>query len=123
MTEWISRSSLKTNTGGEMDIADEVLGIFQEQVDTWGRMLDIEETAARWADAAHTIKGAALGIGALPLAEACAIAETKGRETPPPSRTNAALLLNDIRDALFPTLEEVSRIRYEISTLGYFRAS
>jgi HPt (histidine-containing phosphotransfer) domain-containing protein len=86
-------------------------------------MLVAREPAERWADAAHTIKGAALGIGANSLAEACRICEARGRSETPPSETEAALLINDIRDVLYPTLETVAKIIHEISVSGSFRAS
>lgn len=123
MTEWIDRLKLKQNTGNDAELAGEVLEIFKSQVETWGRMLDPMDEAERWADAAHTIKGAALGIGASQLAEACRAAETRGRAEPAPSRTQASLLINEIRDALLPTLEDVARINYEISVSGDFRES
>lgn len=123
MAVWINRKQLRDNTGDDPELAGEVLEIFRSQVDTWGKMLVASEPAAGWADAAHTLKGAALGIGAVALAEACKAAETRGREAPEPSQTQAALLLNDIRDALYPTLEEVAKILHEISVSGRYRAS
>ncbi len=123
MTDWIDRKLLKENTGGDIALAGEVLEIFRGQVDTWGKMLDSGAPCESWADAAHTIKGAALGIGANELAFVCKVAETKGRADPPPSPTVAAVLLNDIRDALFPTMEEAAKISHEISVSGRFRAS
>ena len=43
-------------------IIDEVLGLFQQQADIWEPMLDPSQPG--WRDAAHTLKGAAAGIGA-----------------------------------------------------------
>lgn len=123
MTVWINRKQLCDNTGDDPELAGEVLEIFRGQVDTWGRMLIASEPSTRWSDAAHTLKGAALGIGAVALAEVCKAAETRGRELPEPSQTQAALLLNDIRDALYPTLEEVAKILHEISVSGRYRSS
>ena len=123
MIEWIDRKQLSANTGGDAELAAEVLEIFKGQIDTWGQMLVAKEPAERWADAAHTIKGASLGIGALQLAEACKACEIRGRAEKAPSETEAALLINDIRDAMYPTLEEVAKIIHEISVSGRFRAS
>ncbi|MAK59983.1 MAG: phosphotransferase [Ponticaulis sp.] len=120
---WIERATLHANTGGDSELAVEVLDIFAGQVETWGQMLDAKSDPERWADAAHTLKGAALGIGAVQLADACKLAEEAGRSEPPPSLTRAALLLNDIRDVLMPTLEEVAKVRHELSVSGIFRAS
>lgn len=123
MNDWINRRQLHDNTGGDAELASEVLEIFRGQIDTWGKMLLPQEAPERWADAAHTIKGAALGIGASQLAETCKAAEARGRADPPPSMAQAAVLLNDIRDVMLPTLEEVAKILHEISVSGTFRAS
>lgn len=67
---------LETYAGGDLALVEEVLGLFQEQTRLWGPMLDA--SAEGWKDAVHTLKGAARGIGANPLADACEIAETAG---------------------------------------------
>lgn len=123
MTDWIDRNILMTNAGGDAELAREVLAIFKEQVDTWGRMLDPKTSPKSWADAAHTLKGAALGIGAQPLAEVCKLAEDRGREEPEPSIAQAALLLNDIRDVLLPTEEAVAKLDHQLSVSVPFSAS
>ncbi|MAP93564.1 MAG: phosphotransferase [Ponticaulis sp.] len=123
MSEWINRQALLANTGGDRELAAEVLEIFRTQVETWGRMLDPKDEPARWADAAHTLKGAALGIGASRLAEVCKIAETTGRSDPPPSLTMAAVRINDIRDCLLPTMDEAGQLQHEFAQFSEFRAS
>ena len=67
---------LETYAGGDLSLVEEVLGLFQEQTKLWGPMLD--GTQEGWKDAAHTLKGAARGIGANALADACEAAETAG---------------------------------------------
>lgn len=67
---------LETYAGHDMEMVQEVLGLFREQARLWGTMLD--PAVEGWRDAAHTIKGAARGIGAGPLAEACEHAESAG---------------------------------------------
>ena len=123
MTDWVNRQAVLTNTGQDKELAIDVLEIFKGQVATWGQMLNASDEAARWADAAHTIKGAALGVGAARLADICKAAETRGRAEPAPSRTEAAVLINDIRDCLLPTLDEVDRIRHEYARSINFRTS
>ncbi len=123
MIDWINRKQLSANAGGDAELAGEVLEIFKSQVETWGKMLDPKDPPERWADAAHTIKGAALGVGAEKLEEICRIAEQTGRSEPAPSVTQAAVLLNDIRDAMLPTLDEAAKIHHEISLSGDFRSS
>ena len=123
MDHWINRKQLADNTAQDVELALEVLEIFKGQVETWGQMLNAEDAPERWADAAHTIKGAALGIGAAALAEVCKAAEIAGRSDPPPSRTRAAVLINDIRDVLYPTLESVARVDHELRVSGFLRLS
>lgn len=123
MTDWIDRKSLLANTGGDRELAAEVLGIFESQVQTWGQMLNSNSEPEHWADAAHTIKGAALGIGAHQLAEVCKTVEQRGRSEAPPSRTETSLLINDIRDVLLPTQDAAARLRHEFGQWSEFRSS
>lgn len=58
---------------GDQGVVDEVLALFREQAAMWSRLLDPEEP--NWRDAAHTVKGAARGVGAHALADACERAE------------------------------------------------
>ncbi len=60
-------------TGGDDVVADEILGLFAEQAAMWSGMLTPDNPG--WRDAAHTLRGAAAGIGAGALAEACVAAE------------------------------------------------
>jgi hypothetical protein len=59
--------------GGDRAIALEVLGLFRQQEAAWAQGL----VAANpdWRAVVHTIKGAARGIGARALGEACETAE------------------------------------------------
>lgn len=54
-------------------VIEEVLHLFQHQAELWSPLLDASHEG--WRDAAHTLKGAALGIGAKPLGEAASLAE------------------------------------------------
>ena len=66
-------SVLERTTGGDDDVSGEVLALFVEQAAIWAPML--EPGTDGWRDAAHTLRGAAAGIGAGDLARACAEAE------------------------------------------------
>ncbi len=110
-------------TMGDASIAAEVLEIFKEQAATWGRMLDPMAEPGQWADAAHTLKGAALGIGASGLAEACRLAETVGRSGAPVSEAQAALVLADVRAALSETLEAVHAAVHSLELKAPFRSA
>lgn len=107
---------LSAMTGGDGALSLEVLGIFREQAQLWSRLLDPRGDACQWADAAHTLKGASLGIGALKLAAACERAEKTGRAGTAPSPAHAAVLLGDVKDALGETLEAVARAAYDLGS-------
>lgn len=96
---------LESMTGGDDAISDEVLGLFAQQAAMWEPMLDVREEG--WRDAAHTIRGAAAGIGAGGLAEACQAAEVAEKADAPP-------LLERVRDALEITLSDVAAYRHEL---------
>lgn len=85
---------LETYAGHDMALVEEVLGLFREQSRLWGPMLDAN--AEGWRDAAHTLKGAALGIGAGPLADACEHAEGAGAAALPGVHAALDAALNDV---------------------------
>ena len=60
----------KSNDSG---IIEEVLRLFQQQCELWAPLLDTGHDG--WRDAAHTLKGAAAGIGAQHLAALAGEAE------------------------------------------------
>jgi HPt (histidine-containing phosphotransfer) domain-containing protein len=96
---------LESMTGGDDAIGEEVLGLFAQQAAMWSPMLDVREEG--WRDAVHTIRGAAAGIGAGALAEACGAAETADGVAAPP-------LLERVRDQLETALADVAAYRHEI---------
>ncbi|MGH6985531.1 MAG: Hpt domain-containing protein [Caulobacteraceae bacterium] len=64
---------------GDETLIEEVLEIFGEQAAMWARLLDdAGGPAGAWRDAVHTIKGAARGVGAFRLGEACEACEASG---------------------------------------------
>lgn len=96
---------LERMTGGQDAITDEVLGLFGQQAALWSPMLDVREEG--WRDAVHTIRGAASGIGADQLAEACQTAEASDKAAAPP-------LLDRVRDQLEIALADVAAYRHEL---------
>ena len=92
-------------TGGDDAIAEEVLGLFVEQAAMWSAML--EPKTEGWRDAVHTIRGAAAGIGAGPLAAVCAEAEAT-------DQVLAAPALDRVRTALDTALADVAAWRHEL---------
>ncbi|WP_332656026.1 Hpt domain-containing protein [Brevundimonas sp.] len=96
---------LERMTGGDDGVGEEILGLFAQQAALWSPMLDVREDG--WRDAVHTIRGAAAGIGAGALADACAAAEAEDKAGAPP-------LLDRVRDALDAALADVAAWRHEL---------
>jgi HPt (histidine-containing phosphotransfer) domain-containing protein len=119
----LDRNHLDAMTGGDKDLAVEVIEIFQHQAEIWSRMLDPKLPTGQWADAAHTLKGASLGVGALKLANVCEIAERLGRADDAPSITAAAVAIGDVKSVLGETLEAVAKAIYELTSAGARKAS
>lgn len=104
-------------TGGDIELAEEVLDIFRSQSDVWGRMLQADLPQQQWADAAHSLKGAALSIGAGPFAEQCAQIEALGRGEAV-SRLHAATRLSELKSELNQVLEACARASHTLSRPG-----
>jgi len=68
----IDRAELDAQTGGDADLADEVLALFAGQCRSiLPRLTDASLPAGQRADLAHTLKGSASGVGATQV-RACA---------------------------------------------------
>jgi HPt (histidine-containing phosphotransfer) domain-containing protein len=91
---------LEDFAAGDAAVIDEVLELFREQAAVWARLLD--PGVDSWRDAVHTIKGAARGVGAFALGEACAWAEAKGVKALP-----------SVRDALDSALADIAAYAHE----------
>ena len=102
-------SVLERMTGGDDAVTEEVLSLFAQQAAIWAPLLDVREDG--WKDAAHTLRGAAAGIGAGALAQACAVAEAADKAEAPP-------LLDRVRDALQTALADVAAWRHELMLKG-----
>jgi HPt (histidine-containing phosphotransfer) domain-containing protein len=64
---------LETFAAHDRQVVREVLALFREQAVAWAEGLDPEKPG--WRDVVHTIKGAARGVGANALGDACDKAE------------------------------------------------
>ena len=98
-------SVLDRMTGGDDAVSEEVLGLFVEQAGMWSAML--EPKVEGWRDAVHTIRGAALGIGAHGLAEVCEDAEVADQAV-------ASVVLDRVRFSLDQALADVAAWRHEL---------
>lgn len=75
----LDRAHLAQYSGGDAALEAELFALLEGQIEACTqRMAQAapgEDQA--WRDAAHTLKGAARGVGAMQLGEACAAAETR----------------------------------------------
>ena len=108
LTGAIDFAYLESYTGGDLAIVTEVFDIFEEQAALWLRLLTPDAPAGSWRDAAHTMKGAALGIGANDLAQACAHAETDAANL-----ATRAALMDGVVTTLNSVLGDIAAWRHE----------
>lgn len=91
---------LEAFAAGDFAMVEEVLALFREQARIWSPMLEAD--AEGWLDALHTMKGAARGVGAFALGEACERAEAAGPGALPA-----------VRDALDAALLDIAAYEHE----------
>jgi HPt (histidine-containing phosphotransfer) domain-containing protein len=109
ITGAVDFAHLESYAAGDDALIEEVLELFREQLALWLRLLDPNGPQQGWRDAAHTLKGSALGVGAFALAETCDAAETAtdadlGRRL---------LLLERIRTAADAALSDIAAYTHE----------
>ncbi|HEX3364653.1 Hpt domain-containing protein [Phenylobacterium sp.] len=85
---------LEDFAAGDRQVVREVLTLFRQQAQLWAGSLDAADPG--WRDVAHTIKGAARGVGAVALGDACARAEAEGEGA-----------LGEVRGALDAAVAEI----------------
>jgi HPt (histidine-containing phosphotransfer) domain-containing protein len=101
-------------TGGDKQLAVEVLGLFREQGEVWLRLLAPDTPTQDFAIAAHTIKGAARGIGAWALGEVCGQAEAVANAGPM-TRDARTQWGDTITLALDEAIQEIARIEHQLA--------
>jgi HPt (histidine-containing phosphotransfer) domain-containing protein len=109
LTGAVDFSYLEAYAGHDQRVVDEVLALFREQAEMWIRLLDPTARDQAWRDAAHTIKGAARGVGATDLAEACEAAEQAAHA----DSVERTVRLQRVRDALEAALADIAAYAHE----------
>ncbi len=109
LTGAVDFGHLERYAANDEALIDEVLGIFREQAELWIQLLEPQAPAGAWKDAAHSLKGSALGVGAFALAQACEAAEM-GSEADPDRKGR---LLDAIRDQMDAALADIAAYRHE----------
>ena len=102
LTGAVDFAYLEDFAAGDLGVVEEVLSLFRQQADLWSGMLRPEFEG--WRDAVHTIKGAARGVGAFALGEACALAEIHG-----------VARIAGVRHALDLALADISAYEHELA--------
>jgi len=100
---------LESYVAGDRALVREVLALFSDQARTVLPTLDPKASGEAWRDAAHSLKGSALGVGAFQVAGACEAAEAAFEA---PLGVKAARLL-DVRDALDRALADIAAYVHE----------
>ena len=109
LTGAVNFGHLERYVAGDQALMDEVLEIFRQQVEIWMRLLDPAAPNEAWRDAAHSLKGSALGVGAFALADECDAAE-RSTDADLAARTR---MLDQIRDALDAALADIAAFAHE----------
>ena len=91
----------------DVELTRELFGLFQNQIETWMKMISMDVDEEMFESAAHTLKGTSQAVGAMRLANLCQQAEdhhgmkgTKGRK---------AQLIQDIEFTVSRVVTEIQR--------------
>jgi HPt (histidine-containing phosphotransfer) domain-containing protein len=77
----LDREHLARYTDGDAALEAELFSLLRGQIEACSaRLTAAGDDADAWRDAAHTLKGAARGVGAMALADACEAAEDKPQD-------------------------------------------
>jgi HPt (histidine-containing phosphotransfer) domain-containing protein len=110
----IDRAHLDRMTGGDHALTLEVLGLFRQQMELWSKLLQPDVPTEDWGDAAHSLKGAARGIGAWALGEVCGLAEAASRDGPL-SRDQKRAFYEDMTNHMQDVMGAIAVIEHQIA--------
>ncbi len=106
----IDFAHLEKYVAGDDALRDEILQIFAEQVDNLIGQFDVFQTDENWKNTAHTLKGAARGVGAWHLGEVCEQAENLVGPAPAKQEARATTLVS-LRHLAHAAVEEANGVR------------
>ncbi len=109
LTGAVDFSYLERYAAGDPALVEEVLGLFRQQAEIWMRLLDPGAEDGAWRDAAHSLKGSALAIGATELAGRCESAERE----PAADLGRRTVLLGHVRTAMDAALADIAAYSHE----------
>lgn len=88
-------------TGGDAPLEAELFALFTTQAETCVARLEAASDMQEWTAAAHTLKGASRGVGAMRLGDVCATAEDSPLD---------AHMIAKVRASATATLQEMRRV-------------
>ena len=101
---------LNQYVAGDIALTQEIFGLFQHQVEMWGRMLLPEADDESWASVTHSLKGSARAVGAIGLGDLCEQAESLiGAGNRPGLRD---MMVQNIEYKISKTIMEIQRWEY-----------
>jgi len=103
---------LNQYVGGDEGLTAEIFGLFQHQVEMWGRALVADTDDDTWMSVTHSLKGTAKAVGAIHLAELCEKAEDYVGEGNRPGLRDKAV--QDIEFPISRTIAEIQRWEYRL---------
>ncbi len=109
MTDLFDEKHLALYVGDDISLRNEILIIYEQQLETWSEKLNIHMDDKDWYLAAHTLKGASRGVGVWCIGDLCEVAEAlcgdfEGK-------------LDQRADFIEKLLSDISKVSIEISKL------
>jgi len=101
---------LNQYVAGDPALTAEVFGMFQHQVEMWGRMLTVDADDEIWESVTHSLKGTAKAVGAVKLADLCEQAEVLVGDGNRPGGREVAV--QNIEFHISRTIAEIQRWEY-----------
>lgn len=106
---FIDVDHLERYVAGDRVLRDEILEIYEQQAESWIRILDPRADDAAWRDAAHALKGASRGVGAWRIGDICEQAEQMvGEDGTEESRRQ---IVERLKKTVLATIGEVRQLR------------
>lgn len=102
---------LNKYVAGDPDLTREVFGLFRNQVEMWGKGLTADADDEIWASVTHSLKGTALAVGAVRLAEICEKAESLIGDDRRPGARDVAV--ENLEHLISNVLNEIVRWEYK----------
>lgn len=106
----IDFNHLEKYVAGDDELRDEILEIFSDQVALLMDQFDVFQVDEEWKNTAHTLKGAARGVGAWNLGEVCQEAESLVGSSPGKQEARATLLVT-LRFMASDAMDDAKRFR------------